>query len=246
MPAFLYAPWDGRYGFGLNASKEGRIVKKKIFLLSLSLCVISLCTMLLLFTYLQKEQLGFDEIQNGNFDNVCSLSVEMIRELEKVYDVNKNINDWLLIDVNSDGKEELVWREKNNEQFNVIAIFAMQEKECKRVLWDIYDAGEYHLVVNDTIIYFWRYSGAYERYSFCAVEFDAEFNKDYREIYEVIRITDVEEAKAVWEDCKEGTYYIKTIIDDNNDMHKEERSYEEWLRDFENAIGKFDFEEMLQ
>lgn len=219
--------------------------KKKVPVLLILLIIgVYVCTRFSIIDELGKKA-EFAKIKYGKFDGISNLDTKQINELNNVFENYKHVSQWIYVDLDSDGKKELIWCEKKEEIYSVLGVFTLTQDGCKRILWDISDSDEYYFILGDQIIYYSRYSGIYDRYTFSKVEFDKKFNMEFSECYEILKVTDAKETKDLFENCGEGTHYLK-IVYINQKKQYEELAFEEWTEDFENAIGKFDFNKMLQ
>ena len=93
---------------------------------------------------------SFEEIINGDMSSLYQIEEEDRNFIKQL--AQNGYNEWNLRDINGDGKQELILQERQGELEgnirHIIAIFAETEEGVKRVLWDIFETGEYYYFID--------------------------------------------------------------------------------------------------
>lgn len=139
----------------------------------LALCISIISTLLMIaficLLHYQKRD-GFHEIRKGNFSVINGIEESERSALETVWQEQKEEDDmeWVLFDLNEDGVEELIWREKELPERalrRIVAVFSKNSEGAWMVWLDTTDDTEYYVLENENYIYYQQYSEPYRYFS---------------------------------------------------------------------------------
>ncbi|MDL2301957.1 hypothetical protein LJC58_06345 [Lachnospiraceae bacterium OttesenSCG-928-D06] len=189
-----------------------------------------------------------EQIKNGDFSSVKISNNTNVEEMKRIYEKqNKKDNiEWVLYDINDDGIEELVWKEKESYNQNIkrivgIFLFHIEGAEC--IVWDINDSTEYmFLSIDGNIIYYTQYYGIYDYIGYENYFFDKDWNKI---LVCGLYVYNVDEPSAFDEWWKEeypyitdtGVYYVKSIIDTDGIEYTEKVEKDKFMEIFKENCG---------
>lgn len=217
--------------------------------LSIALIVFALIKTTNFATQYRYEQ-TIKSFQNGDFTRFIESESVNRADLQNAYKVEESQknNEFVRYDINKDGIDELVWREKDELKGGmkrILGIFVYQENSIKSIFWDVNDSTEFcFLGENGNIVYYTQYYGTYmyEEYNHIAFDADWKMSADYR--LEIWNIYSLEEVGENWEDqhpdmANEGIYCKKKFISSADVLNVQEQaiSKEEFLTEFIKLTG---------
>lgn len=238
--------------------------KKKIYIL---LIVFECMLLTVIVSCCQKSTKGNNDfleyVSQGDFSSLVGLTENQLIEFERIYNYYQNVNgaQWIYVDINNDGISELIWQEKdvvgNSQVHRILAVFIVTSEGTKCIVWDTNDMGEFYFYLNDKIIYYTSYLGAYDYfyYGLCRCDMDGKLSviKSF-EVYDLKEL-DEEDLKIflsqfAWAqdvnktDCGDGKVYY--VI--GTQLESEEGVWillkkDKWVEQFRSEIGIVDLEE---
>ena len=223
--------------------------------------VIFVCTILptIYHKFLNNQNIDLlSQITQGDFASLEGLEEEQLKYLNWLYERHRDMDrmQWIYVDVNDDGMQELIWQEKDcvadSQAHRITAIFAVTQEGCRRVLWDVNDMSEFYFCDNDKIIYTNAYQGVYDYEYYGVCEYDRDWEHTVERFYEIYNIYDLTEYDAMnlqsqfdWmkdaggTGCVEGEYYIVGTQEEDGSCTRVLLGKEEWLEQFESDIRTF-------
>lgn len=147
-----------------------KLHNKKQLIIYISIISMILIIAVICLLHYQKRD-GFREIRKGNFSVINGIEESDRSALETVWQEQKEEDDmeWVLFDLNEDGVEELIWREKELPEKalrRIVAVFSKNGESVWLVLLDTTDDTEYYVLENGNYIYYQQYSEPYRYLSF--------------------------------------------------------------------------------
>lgn len=194
-----------------------------------------------------------ERIKAGDFSGLTGISDEELSNLEFIFDSSEFYNqfhnnrkdedmEWIEYDINHDGTDELIYRQKYNYYENaamkrIVAVFAIQENEANLVLLDAVDMPRfYFLSSNGNLIYHNFQYGLGDSDSYTHYVFDDEFRQKVESTLYVCFIAKWAETEICetmqkdWEDesireimlknWKDGSKSVNEWIENNPDQAK--------------------------
>lgn len=188
----------------------------------------------------------FEGIMQGDMSSLYQLEE---KERDFVKKLAKNgYNEWNVCDVNGDGKEELILQERQGELGGnigyIIGIFAETEDGVKRVLWDVFETGEYYSFIDGNLLHYYYVSGTHTANLYTLYRFDDAWEIRAERTFQIIRVDDFEEYKGLSDELKKeitdiGFYYRYVIYDENGEKNTMLLSEKEWLDKFQEELGEY-------
>ena len=192
------------------------------------------------------EMESFEEIINGDMSSLYQIKEEdrnFIKQLAQNGD-----NEWSLCDINGDGKQELILQERQGELEgnirHIIAIFAETEEGVKRVLWDIFETGEFYSFIDGRLIHYCYVNGTYNAdfYYRCIFDDDWEMRED--RLFEILDVTSLDEYDFLSDEMKKeipsvGFYYRYVTYGENDRETAALLSEDEWRDMFKEEMGEY-------
>ena len=203
------------------------------------------------------------QVSQGNFTSLVGLSENQLLELERIYSYYQNVNEaqWIYVDINMDGISELIWQEKNvvgNSQVHrILAVFISTSEGIKCIVWDTNDMGEFYFCLNDNIIYYTSYLGAYDYFYYGLCKCDMDGKLSVIKSFEVYNLNELDEEDLKiflpqfdWAqdvnktDCGDGkVYYVIGTQLENEEGVWILLKKDKWVEQFRSEIGVVDLDE---
>lgn len=235
--------------------------KKKIFILLIVLGCMILTAIAYSHKSTEKNDDLLEHVRRGDFTSLVGLTEKELTELERIYGYYQNVNgaQWIYADINADGVSELIWQEKdvvgNSQVHRILAVFTVTSEGAKCIVWDTNDMGEFYFCLNDKIIYYTSYFGAYDYfyYGLCRCDGDGELSViksfavyDLRELAKedfLIFLSQSDWAQDVNKtDCGDGKiYYVMGTQSEAEEVTWILLKKDEWVEQFRSEIGIVDF-----
>lgn len=192
------------------------------------------------------ETESFEEIIKGDMSSLYQIEKEdrdFIKQLAQ-----NGYNEWSLCDINGDGKQELILQERQGELEgnirHIIAIFAETEEGVKRVLWDIFETGEFYSFIDGRLIHYCYVNGTYNAdfYYRCIFDDDWEMRED--RLFEILDVTSLDEYDFLSDEMKKeipsvGFYYRYVTYGENDRETAALLSEDEWRDMFKEEMGEY-------
>lgn len=225
--------------------------KKKSMIYVGIICVCFIICYKFFLLYDKKD--NFAEIQKGNFYIIDKIEESEQETLESIYQNQKEDMEWVFFDLNNDGKNELIWREKESSSEymkSIVAIFAEQGEKCKLILFDTTDVREFYALENNHLIYFKEFSWLYQYDSFAKCSMNINFQIETDMALEVFIIPAyeylLEEAGEEWVEDLEREYsfingggnYFRLTVYEEDTTNETIITDEQWKNKFEALIGE--------
>ncbi len=165
---------------------------KKRLVIYISIISTLLMIAVICLLHYQKRD-GFHEIRKGNFSVINGIEESERSALETVWQEQKEDDDmeWVLFDLNEDGVEELIWREKGLSERTlrrIVAVFSKNGEGARLVWLDTTDDTEYYVLENGNYIYYQQYSEPYRYLSFKSCYMNENFELIGYSLYEAFLI----------------------------------------------------------
>ncbi len=209
--------------------------------------------MLLLILKVKEEnfrQKTFDMLRNGDFSAVTNIEEKKRESLQRIYDRNEENAEWEQVDIDADGKNEIIYQESNTEgtgRKRIFAIFYFPDRKCELLLYDTIDMTEYYFIADSKLVYyaFAQDAYGYEVFDVCSIDENGKIEHKLRlEAFDFSYVNQDDSDKDDWwnqenisADSK-GMFYQITLYEDGN--AKERTVQEEEYREiFEAEIGSY-------
>lgn len=195
---------------------------------------------------LATEVESFEEIINGDMSSLYQIEKEDRNFIKQL--AQNGYNEWSLCDINGDGKQELILQERQGELEgnirHIIAIFAETEEGVKRVLWDIFETGEFYSFIDGRLIHYCYVNGTYNAdfYYRCIFDDDWEMRED--RLFEILDVTSLDEYDFLSDEMKKeipsvGFYYRYVTYGENDRETAALLSEDEWRDMFKEEMGEY-------
>lgn len=199
-------------------------------------------------------------VSQGDFSSLVGLTENQLIEFGRIYNYYQNVNgaQWIYVDINNDGISELIWQEKdtvrNSQVHRILAVFIAASEGTKCIVWDANDMGEFYFYLNNKIIYYTSYLGAYDYFYYGLCKCDMDGKLSVVKSFEVYNLNELDEedlkiflSQFSWAqdvnktDCEDGkVYYVIGTQLENEEGVWILLKKDKWVEQFRSEIGIVD------
>lgn len=153
------------------------------------------------------------QIMSGDFSETEVSELISIEELENLYANIAQDTEWICSDINNDGVEDLLWREKGKSDIEkqIIGIFDIKNNG-KCVFLDVIEKTEYYFLAdNSELIYYSQYFGFYSYISYEKWVYEESWNKELTQGLYAYYIEDIDNI-PYWLDAHDHSDMIENGV----------------------------------
>jgi|GEM_PF-2885177 len=194
------------------------------------------------------DDILIEQLKNGNFSNLKD-GDDYIEALEKIYEREKEYQDkeWVEVDLNGDGRNELIWQQKEQYQKKlkpIYVIFYLTNSEVQIAFIDTIDMTVFlFLSESGSLVRYSQYYGVFSINNFNHYIFNSDWNLKFvygYSIFEVYDFEDIDEEywSETYPDATElGVYYYRELNNENNVTSREIINEEQFFQGFKEMTG---------
>lgn len=213
--------------------------KRKILVLAgfIALCIIGI---ILGIICSQKKVHTLEEIVSGDYSGIEDQKIA--EALQTALSNEPDQLEWIFMDLNGDGKEELILRDKDYQtkyMLSIVGIFSLKRGKVVCNLLDLGDVGEFFFLCNGHLMYYCDFWGQIYDASF--QEYQMNKNGNFSKVKNLtLRMVPLEEDippewRKMYPGLKAGENYYEEYNESKNSM--EVVPEEKWMKDFEELMG---------
>ena len=192
----------------------------------------------------------FDMMQSGDFSAVANMEEKKQENLQFTYARTEKNAEWEQLDIDADGKKEIIYQENNTEGIGrkrILAIFYFPDRKCELLLYDTVDNTEYYFIADSKLVYYAFAQDAYGYELFCVCDIDEGGKIESKMRLEAFDFSNVNQDDSDNDDWwnqenlsadSKGMAYRITLYEDG-DVKERTVQEEEYLEIFEAEIGSY-------
>ena len=181
----------------------------------------------------------FDMLQSGDFSAVANIEEKQQESLQFTYARTEKTAEWEQLDVDADGKQEIIYQENAAEEIGrkrILALFYFPDRECELLLYDTVDNTEYYFITDSKLVYYAFAQDGYGYELFCVCDMDKDGKIESKLRLEAFDFSDVNQ-ENLSADSKGMAYRITSY--ENGNARERTVQEEEYLEIFEAEIGSY-------
>ncbi len=222
--------------------------------------ILCFCALLLLVSVMSLLSIKFKEenyrrktldmLRCGDFSAVSNIEEKEQESLQFIYAGTEKNAEWEQLDIDADGKKEIIYQENNTEGIGrkrILAIFYFPDRKCELLLYDTVDNTEYYFIADSKLVYYAFAQDAYGYELFCVCDIDEGGKIESKMRLEAFDFSNVNQDDSDNDDWwnqenlsadSKGMAYRITLYEDG-DVKERTVQEEEYLEIFEAEIGSY-------